>query len=234
MKVNIIGCGNVGTHLFKALADKIDVALINSHTFQGIDTNADITLISVSDNAISDVVNRLPHLSGIIAHTSGSTSIEYLASFTNYGVFYPLQTFSKDVALQYNKIPFFIEGSNQNVTEKLWNLASLISNNITFADSEQRKALHIASVFACNFTNHLWNIADDILKENGMHFNLLQPLLEETLHKTTRISPKDAQTGPARRNDTDVILSHLNALSKHPELQKIYQLISYSIQTTYN
>ena len=234
MKINIIGRGNVASHLCNALRDKADVIPVNSRTLEGFDESADVSLIAVSDNAIREVAGRLPALKGILAHTSGSVPIDILKdSHTNIGVFYPLQTFSKDVPLDYSKIPFFIEGIDKNSETILVSLARNISENVTIADSEKRKALHVASVFACNFANHLWHISDTLLKENGLTFSTILPLLEETLRKVSNVSPHDAQTGPARRHDTKVVDSHLQLLANHPDYQTIYNLLSSSISTLY-
>ncbi len=237
MKINIIGTGNVASHLMKAFDGKAKTVQINSHTLEGLDPSADVTIISVTDRAIRDVASRLPEMKGIVAHTSGSVGMDALegeAGINNYGVFYPLQTFSKNVSLQYDKIPFFIEGESDITTTKLLNLASLISDTVNVADSSKRKAIHVASVFACNFANFLWNCADTVLKENQLPFEILRPLLIETIRKTEEISPFDAQTGPARRNDTGVIESHLQMLSNRQELATIYELLSSSIRSHYH
>ena len=147
----------------------------------------------------------------------------------NYGVFYPLQTFSKDKELDYKEIPFFIEGSSKSAVDILTSLASLISKNVYEADSDKRKRLHIAAVFACNFANHLVGIADDILKENGMDYTVLLPLLKETIGKLYLLPPSMAQTGPAVRNDTTVMKAHEEMLVDNPEYLGIYRALSQSI-----
>ncbi len=235
MKINIIGRGNVATHLHKAFMGKADVAIVNPHTFEGFNNDADITLISVSDNAISSVAKSMPATKGIIAHTSGSAPLNIL-SFRNEktGVFYPLQTFTKGADLDYSEIPFFIEAADKDTEKQLTCLASLISSNIHIADSGKRKVLHVASVFACNFTNHLWNISDRLLTENGMCFDMIRPLLKETLKKTERLSPFESQTGPAVRQDSKTIDSHLSFLNSDKELANIYKTLSSSIISTHH
>lgn len=229
-KVDIIGSGNVATHLLKAFSSKTDVNAVNPRTLEGLRPDADFTIISVSDNAIREVAAVLPPIQGILAHTSGSTPIDAVKRENGrYGVFYPLQTFTKGVELNYSEIPFFIEGSDKKTADSLRHLAGIVSERVDTADSAKRKAMHIASVFACNFTNHLWAIAEKILKENGMDFETVRPLLEETLKKTGRLSPFDAQTGPAVRKDSNIIDSHLEALKSNSRLAEIYRLLSDSI-----
>ncbi|MDE6340196.1 MAG: DUF2520 domain-containing protein [Muribaculaceae bacterium] len=234
-KINIIGRGNVATHLQRAFeaVEGVESVIINPHTLSGLNPNADFTIISVSDNAISEVASKLPPLESIIAHTSGSTSIDALCSRKeSTGVFYPLQTFSKNKDLEYSEIPFFIEGSSAEVTEKLSDLARTISKNIYVADSKKRRALHVASVYACNFVNHLWYIAEKILNDNGMSFDVIRPLLKETLDKTENLSPYSGQTGPAVRKDTKTLDSHLDFLNESGEnkdIIEIYNLLTSSI-----
>lgn len=234
MTVNIVGSGKVARHLLRAFSGKVETAIVNPHSFEGLVVHADVTLICVSDNAIREVGSRLPSSAGIIAHTSGSIPLDALAGHDRYGVFYPLQTFSENSDPDYSIIPFFIEGSEEEVEKRLATLASLISKNVMSADSDKRKSLHLASVFACNFANHLWALADSILKKNGMDFNVLRPLLEETLLKTKTISPHDAQTGPAVRNDTEVIGKHLAMLENEPGVREIYRILTDSIRYANN
>lgn len=228
--INLIGSGNVATHLERAFKDKAEIFVVNPHTFEGFNTNADFSIIAVSDNAIREVAAKIPDSESIIAHTSGSTPADILSFKGNkYGVFYPLQTFSKARDLNYKEIPFFIEACDDDTESRLLKLASLVSDNVSIADSEKRKALHVASVFACNFANHLWNIADQILKNNGLHFNMIQPLLKETLNKTKDLTPAQAQTGPAIRKDTNTMASHLDFLSDNIEWSELYRMISSCI-----
>ena len=236
MKINIIGSGNVATHLEKALSGKAAITTVNPRTLSGIDQNADLTLISVTDTAIPSVLTSLTagnrSIKGVVAHTSGSTSINIFSQFPieNYGVFYPLQTFSKDKELCYAEIPFFIEGSNINAENVLKICAEMISRNVSFADSIKRKRLHIAAVLSCNFVNHLWALSDEYLKEANLDFLCLIPLIEETLNKVKKIPPLKAQTGPAVRKDEKIIKEHLTALEEYPDIKEIYALMSESIK----
>lgn len=233
MKIDVIGRGNVGTHLCKALQGNADVNPVAPRTLDGIRGDADIYLISVSDDAISDVAENLKHRvneSSIVAHTSGTTPLSAISPlFANSGVFYPLQTFSKDVELDYIEIPFFIEGSSAEVSNILKEAAKAVSKHVYEADSENRKSLHIASVFACNFVNHLWTLSDKYLTDRGLSFDMLRPLITETCRKACRMRPYEAQTGPAVRRDTVTITSHEKSLAENPGYLKIYEMLTHSI-----
>ncbi|MDE7412198.1 MAG: DUF2520 domain-containing protein [Muribaculaceae bacterium] len=236
MKINIIGRGRVATHLRTALLNHADIVMVNPHTLEYLDSEADLTLISVSDNAIQEIIHKLPEMKGIVAHTSGSTDINVFrdSNIKKYGVFYPLQTFSFDKSLVYSEIPFFIEGSDHITENKLMEYAGLISPKIRTSNSSDRKNLHIASVFSCNFVNHLWVLADEYLTKNGLQFSDLLPLLEETVNKIKSLSPWKAQTGPAVRNDTAIIDNHIEALNDDPDLQSLYSILSRSISNSHN
>lgn len=227
IKVAIIGRGNVATHLYEALKNKAELTLVNPHTLENMPENPDIILISVSDRAISEVAAKINDQNAVIAHTAGSVPMSILNDISrNIGVFYPLQTFTKGVALDYSSIPVFIEGSNMETGNQLKSLAYLFSNEVVEADSEARKKLHLASVFACNFTNALAAIASDILKDSGIQFDTIIPLMEQTVNKLHYLSPKDAQTGPAVRGDKNVMDMHSSMLKTNPQYQKLYSLLS--------
>ena len=147
----------------------------------------------------------------------------------NCGVFYPLQTFTKGVALNYTEIPFFIEGSSEAVTARLKQLAGHISEKVYDAGSDKRRRLHLASVFACNFVNHLYARAWEILEDAGLPPEALTPLIEETAAKTRRTDPRHGQTGPAARGDFNVIEKHIAMLADRPESQTEYRLLSQGI-----
>lgn len=225
--VAIIGRGNVATHLFKALNGKTEVTLVDPHTLSNLPAKTDMTLLCVSDNAIPEVLDKIPVGEGIIAHTSGSISVDTLKGKSpDFGVLYPLQTFTKDLEMKYDNIPVFIEGSNNHTVIELKKIASLFSNDIREANSEARKRLHLSSVFACNFTNALAAMADDLLKESGIEFSALLPLLHQTIDKLEILSPQKAQTGPAIRGDSKVINAHLDMLESDPGLKNIYSVLS--------
>lgn len=227
MKVDVIGTGNVGTHLAQAFAAKHDVNTVNSRSLDNIRNDADLYLLTVSDKAIQEVADRLKGLPGIIAHTSGSTPLSVLSqSAQKYGVLYPMQTFSKGKPLDYSKIPFFVEGSDTEVVQLLSDLALSVSDNVRQADSSQRRALHIASVFACNFVNKLWDISDRLLLANGLDFDILRPLIAETAHKAMANRPADVQTGPASRLDMVTVSKHYEFLSDNKPYQDLYDDLS--------
>lgn len=251
MRVVIIGAGNVATHLAIALDSVCDVAQVYSYHLDNAKTlaqllknatatdkvsqllsNADLYIISVKDDAISNIVNAVEFSSGLWVHTSGSVPVDVLKQkFEKCGVFYPLQTFSKKVEVNIGEVPFFIEGNTPIVCEEIKGVASLLSSNIYDADSNQRKTIHAAAVFGCNFVNHLWMHADEILKQSGFDFEILRPLIKVTLSKTEKISPYDGQTGPARRGDEKTMSAHEQILDNNK--LKIYRLLSESIISSY-
>lgn len=233
MKVAIIGSGNVAFHLNRALSFKAAVSLINPHTLEGLsEKKFDIIVISVSDDAIEEVFKKIPKTNTLIVHTSGSVNMDILnGNSIDYGVFYPLQTFSRKQDLNYKEIPLFLEASNKEALGILKEFASLFSPKIRIANSQVRKSLHIASVFACNFSNALAGIATEILSKSGIDFKDLLPLMHQMVDKLDNLTPQEAQTGPAVREDMSIIKSHLEYLKQnHPEFYEIYKLISYQIQ----
>ncbi|MBD5334080.1 MAG: DUF2520 domain-containing protein [Bacteroides sp.] len=245
-KIVIVGAGNVATHLAPALSFSGcgDVVQVYSRSQESaselaskipgaeavsdpcrIVTDADIYLISVSDDAIPAVVDALPRTDALYLHTSGSVGMEALSTLSDrYGVFYPLQTFSKGVSLDVAKVPLFIEGANDGVEAEIREFASKLFESIYHADSETRKKMHISAVFACNFTNYLWTLAADLLSRDGLPFDVLRPLLEETLRKALVNSPAASQTGPASRGDRRVTDGHLALLDGKE--REIYSLLT--------
>ena len=232
-RIGIVGRGNVATHLHNAISASLpeaEIELINPHELDINPDDFDILLISVIDSAIEEVSARIPVSDTIIAHTSGSIGMEILErTHKNCGVFYPLQTFTKGVALNYTEIPFFIEGSSEAVTARLKQLAGHISEKVYDAGSDKRRRLHLASVFACNFVNHLYARAWEILEDAGLPPEALTPLIEETAAKTRRTDPRHGQTGPAARGDFNVIEKHIAMLADRPESQTEYRLLSQGI-----
>ena len=223
----------MGTHLSLALGRKTDAVSVPSRTLEGLRTGSDLYVICVSDSAIREVAGRIARVipqDRILAHTSGTTPLSAISDvYPRTGVLYPMQTFSKEVALDYADIPFFIEGSDARVLSELRRAAAFVSGNVTEADSAARRDLHIASVLSCNFVNHLWTLAYDYLESKGMSFDLMVPLVRETVRKISRVSPPEAQTGPAVRRDAATIGSHLEALSGNRELYELYRVMSESI-----
>jgi len=227
ISVLLVGKGNVATHLYNTFlsVDNIVFTQISSRKLELI-PKADITIIAVSDDAIAEVSSKIKNT--FVVHTSGACSINELKNTTNKGVFYMLQTFSKDKKVDFNKVPFCLEADNESNYLLLEKLAKLIGKKIYTVNSEQRKALHIAAVFVNNFTNHMYKIGNDVCNEHSVPFEILQPLIKETALKIETLAPKKAQTGPAIRNDKQTIKNHLDLLNL--EQQKIYKIITKSIQ----
>lgn len=217
-----------------------------SHSVQQLDfskTDADLAILSIADGAFESVLPKLILPKNcILAHTSGAQPMEILKlanqnSIKKIGVFYPLQTFSKAKEVDFSVIPFCIEASNKDIEEKLISLAKQFSTKVFQVSSKDRSILHVAAVFACNFSNYLWTISEQILKEKNLPFDMLKPLLEETLQKALELNPSNAQTGPAIRNDKKVIEKHLEMIDELNEeknlnnnFSQIYKLMTESIQ----
>lgn len=240
MNITIIGSGNVAWHLHRWFTPNHQVTTVNPRTFEGLTQQADIYLIAVSDAAISNVASRLydiigPH-SGIVAHTAGSSPLSVIPNaFRSYGVLYPMQTFTKDVKLaEYNDIPIFIEGSDSFTQKRLSDFATTISSHVVNLNSIQRRQMHLAAVFACNFVSYLYSLASDAMERAGVDFKLLKPLVEETLRKNFTIPPREALTGPARRQDTPTIDRHLDMLASEPEAREVYSFITDMIIKHYS
>ena len=243
IKVILLGSGNVATHLFQAFSkvSEVEVIQVFSRTIskdfpESIQTSdftqileADIYIICVTDNAISDVSNQLPFENRLVVHTSGSTDFDVLDAKNKRGVFYPLQTFSKNKTVDFSEIPICLETENISDYEILEKLAESISKSVNKIDGNQRKALHVSAVFVCNFVNHLYEIGNEICLENHIPFEILQPLIEETAQKIKTLSPKESQTGPAVRNDNKTIEKHIDFL-KDENQKEIYKILTKSIQ----
>jgi predicted short-subunit dehydrogenase-like oxidoreductase (DUF2520 family) len=249
-KITLIGSGNVGWHLGRALMNAgHSIDSVYSHSYSNAkaladllpgcsvanDTdfsksNSDVFIVAVRDNALEEIISKINiPAEAVIAHTSGSMPMEVLNKFSHYGVFYALQTFTKGKEINIGEVPFGIEASDESAYQRLEVLALSLSKKVERIDSAQRKVIHIAAVFACNFTNHLFSISKDILEKERMNFELLEPLIKETLQKAFVLSPEMAQTGPAIRREEKIIQQHLDYLQNRPEVQQLYKLISESI-----
>lgn len=230
MKTLIIGKGNVGTHLFKALEGKTDITLIDSRKMEDFPDGNFLAVLCVKDDYIESTAKALKGKAFALAHTSGSVTMEVLKPYADhYGVIYPLQTFSKKMEMNYHEIPFFIEANDMTTENMLSSLASLISNSVTLCDSQKRKYLHLASVFACNFSNHLMQIAKELLDDVNIDYKVLLPLLSQSIKKLHLLEPVEAQTGPAARQDLKILETHREMLEDQPELLSLYDLFSNRI-----
>jgi predicted short-subunit dehydrogenase-like oxidoreductase (DUF2520 family) len=246
IKVSIIGSGNVAQHLIKAFSKSTEIELVQVFSRQKESVShlldldkitddfnalaeANLFIIAVSDDAISDVSKQIPFENQLVVHTSGSVSLNSLDNKNRKGVFYPLQTFTKNKAVDFKIIPLCLESENDADFQLLEKVAQSISDKVFAISSEQRKALHVAAVFVNNFVNHLYQIGNDICTENQVPFEILKPLIQETSEKVMTLSPKEAQTGPAKRNDTDTINAHSSFLTDENQ-KNIYKILTQSIQ----
>jgi predicted short-subunit dehydrogenase-like oxidoreductase (DUF2520 family) len=246
--VSFVGAGNVATHLAqnlkkqgvsiysitskenqtaKVLASAVDakvledLSLLPSHC---------LVIICVNDEAIESIVQKIP-LPNSIVYTSGNIELNLLPKRANLGVFYPLQSFTKNRDLNLSNVPFLIESNNELFGNKIFDLALKLSNHVLYANSEERKKLHLGAVFVNNFTNHLLYLSKEYVDSKQLNWDILKPLLQETIDKLNSVEPFDAQTGPARRNDTKIIQNQLKDLEGRSK--EIYELISKSITETY-
>ncbi|MEQ8581118.1 MAG: DUF2520 domain-containing protein [Marinoscillum sp.] len=250
-KIAILGTGNVGYHLARRLkevdhmpamiigrdAEKVrlmvnDLALSSEHSSQTsfIEIPFDFVLLAVPDRAIEQVVRQYQfHKKSIIVHTSGAQPLNLLTEVDHCGVLYPFQTFTKNKPVDFEQIPLLVEGNSKFSLAKILELATLFGHDIHQVNSEKRLKIHLAAVFASNFTNYLYSIADDILKDTGLQLSDLNHLMQETAEKAIELNPRMAQTGPAIRHDEAVIQKHLNLLESHPDFKSIYTIISEQI-----
>jgi predicted short-subunit dehydrogenase-like oxidoreductase (DUF2520 family) len=246
IKVSIIGSGNVAQHLIQAfqLNSQIELVQVVARDIKKVahllDSNritsdytqlqeADLYIIAVSDDAIAEVSSALPFKNRLVAHTSGTVALDGLNSKNRLAVFYPLQTFSKDKPIDFKSVPICLEAENEKDVQTLKQLAHSISNAVYEINSEQRKALHVAAVFVNNFVNYLYQMGNEICDANAIPFEILKPLIQETANKIATLSPKNAQTGPAKRNDLKTIAAHEEFL-KDENQAAIYKLLTQSIQ----
>jgi predicted short-subunit dehydrogenase-like oxidoreductase (DUF2520 family) len=227
ISVVLLGTGNVATHLYNAFlnVDAIVVTQISSRALDEV-PDADITIIAVADDAIAEVSSKIKN--GFVVHTSGSVDLNNLQNATRKGVFYMLQTFSKDKKVDFHEIPFCLEAEHTSDYKLLEILANSIGKKIYSISSEQRKTLHVAAVFVNNFSNHMYKIGSDICIKNKVPFDILKPLILETALKIKELSPEKAQTGPAVREDKKTIKNHIKLLDTSQ--QQIYKILTKSIQ----
>ncbi len=248
MKIIFLGSGNLATRLALEMQKKgMRIGQVYSHTPENaerlaacldchwtidpeaVETDADLYVFSLKDTVFADVIARIPPNNGLWVHTAGSIPMDIFSGYTaNYGVLYPMQTFSKTREVDFSVIPFFLEANTSENAGKLQQLARKLSGNVRFLSSDKRKSLHLAAVFACNFTNHIYALAVRLLQEQDIPADVLLPLIDETAAKIHTMPPRLAQTGPAIRYDENVINKHL-AMLDDPDMRSIYRLISQNI-----
>ncbi|WP_324721111.1 Rossmann-like and DUF2520 domain-containing protein [Salinimicrobium sp. HB62] len=248
IEIVLLGSGNVATHLFKAFsaAEGLRVKQVYNHSENSLDffrsktevttdinelAPADVYLLALKDDVIPEISKKLTQQKALVVHTSGSVSIDALDNCLRRGVFYPLQTFSKDREVNYCSIPFCLEANNSEDLGLLKKLAEKISGKSYEISSEQRKKLHLSAVFVCNFVNHLYAVGEQICQKSEIPFDILKPLILETASKVQHASPAGVQTGPAIRNDRSTINAHLQLLEASQENREIYNILTSAIQT---
>lgn len=254
--VSFIGSGNLAWHLAPAL-DNVGFVVKEVHsrnpkhaaeltgrlyqaevkaTLDFSTSDSSIFIIAASDDAIESIAQEiiLPE-DAFLFHTSGSQPLSSLqfAATGNTGVLYPLQTFTKTKKIDFKEVPIFIESNNAESEHLLMLLSKAISNKVRKIGSEERKALHVAAVFASNFTNHMLTLSKKILEQNGLDFDLLKPLILETVQKSLSVGPESAQTGPAKRGDLEILDKHIEFLQEDETLTEIYKLVSQDILDKY-
>lgn len=229
MKIILIGQGNVATSLHAAfMAKGIRVEMVSSRT--GLETlpdNADAYIYAVRDDALAEVIARV-HVQtrALHIHTSGSMPLTVFGDDKPHaGILYPFQTFTKACPLSdFSSVPLFIEARGIDDISALYSLALTLSSHIYETTQADRERLHVAGVFANNFSNLMYSIAADLLRGTSIPFKALLPLIDETAAKVHHIPPREAQTGPARRGDEAVMARHRTLLT--PEQQQVYDLLN--------
>lgn len=253
LTIVLIGAGNVAWHLGKAfekaghtISTVYSRSLINAETLanrlnqaqaiQSLDftsIQADVYVLAIKDDAVPVVLQHAAFsLGSLVVHTSGSLPLSVFSSQLNIkaGVFYPIQTFSKSAEINLKQTPIGVEATNIQDLEILKSLAASISDQVVELSSEARKIFHLAAVFACNFTNHLLGISHELMTRQQLDFNLLKPLVNETIQKAFNYPPFLVQTGPAVRFDENTIVRHKALLNNNPEYLAVYNKLTQSIQ----
>lgn len=252
----LVGAGNLATNLGVALHSKgYDIRQVYSRTGESarilgqrlstgyttspgeIYSDADLYIVALKDSALAELIPQLTvgRQDALFVHTAGSISMDVWEGYAHrYGVFYPMQTLSKARLVDFRNIPVFLEAKTEEDLKLLRSVAEDLSVSVRELPSEQRRCLHLAAVFACNFTNHLYALAAELLAEHDIPFEVMLPLIDETVAKIHELSPREAQTGPAVRYDANIIEKQLEMLVAHPELQELYRLLSESIHRMSN
>lgn len=255
MKLVFVGAGRLATNLASALSEKGHrIVAVYSRTLASADAlgsvvggfttdnldllppEADAFILAVKDAVLPTVIERLKQgrAGQAFFHTAGSIPMSVFGDHRPCGVIYPMQTFSKERLVDFSSVPFFIEGSDENALQTAREIACSVSSHVQQLSSEDRRHLHLAAVFACNFSNHCYALAAKILEQHGLTFNVMLPLIAETAEKVRTMHPRDAQTGPAVRYDENVIEAQKTLLAHNPAMQQIYDIMSKSIHATAN
>lgn len=252
MRIVLIGAGNLATQLGLSLAEAgHEMAQVWSRSMESaaaladlvggaavtdlgqIETGADVYILAVKDAALPEIIPPLCHgreKGGVVVHTAGSVPMEIFEGLArHYGVLYPLQTFSKSRRVNFKEIPCFIEGNDDYAISELKRLCASLSDHVSYLASADRRYLHLSAVFACNFVNHCYDIASDILSAHQLPFDVLLPLIDETARKVHTLTPQAAQTGPAMRYDKQVIQAQAALLADMPQVRDLYERLSRNI-----
>ena len=240
MNIVVIGTGRLGTNLAQALRDAgHDVTIVRGRAVTvdsggepPLPQTADAFIIAVKDDVLEDVIVRATkgREDQLFLHTAGSMPMSAFSDYCRrYGVFYPMQTFSKETIVPFTDIPIFLEADSAETLDVLNELARTLSSHIYHLSTDDRKYLHLAAVFACNFANHCMALSADVLGRIGIPFDVMLPLVDQTVRKLHTMSPVDAQTGPAVRHDNNVIISQHHLLDDNPKMQNVYDLLTNSI-----
>ena len=253
MKVISIGAGRLAWHLVQALSGAgHEVVQVYSRTEESAAAlaakvgaqpvcrmddvgDADVYVVAVKDAVLADVVRQLckGRAARVFLHTAGSMPMQVFDGLAaHYGVFYPMQTFSKERALDFSRIPIFLEGSDPVALGVARTLAESVSRQVVELSGEGRRRLHLAAVFACNFANHCYELSAEILERHGIPFSVMLPLIDETAAKVHTMSPREAQTGPAVRFDENVMQAQMQLLAGQEQARHIYEEMSRSIYLT--
>ena len=250
MRIVLVGAGGLGTNLGLALHEAgHDVLAVFSRTMEharmlaerigsqptddicALPNEADLFIVSVKDAVLTDVVQQL--MQGreeqYFAHTAGSMSLTLFQGMArHYGVFYPMQSFSKERRINFSEVPVFLEASDAQTLTQLKALSATLTPHVYELSTDKRRYLHLAAVFACNFANHCYALSAEILQQHGLPFSVMLPLIDETARKVHHLSPLEAQTGPAIRYDLNVINKQQQLLDD-PAMKELYERLSKSI-----
>ena len=233
MRIVVIGTGRLASNLVPAL-QKVghEVRVVNSRTLEGLPNEADAFVIAVKDDALESVARRVVRgrEEQVFFHTAGSMPLSVFKGIArHYGVFYPMQSFSKERQVDFADVPIFLEGCDDKAIQTAHAIAETISRKVYELTTAERRYLHLAAVFACNFANHCYALSAKVLEQHGLPFDVMLPLIDETARKVHTMHPVPAQTGPAIRWDENVMSAQKALLDNEPEMQKIYELMSNSI-----